>query len=411
MQLEKLFSEALGVKAPWKIVSLEFDSVKKKLDINVDFERGSAFEYEDPVTREKGTYGAYDTVEKSWRHLNFFEHECYIHARVPRVKPASGGIKLISPPWSGGAHGFTLLFEALILQLCKNMPVNQAGKILKVSDYRLWNVLDYYVEKALDQADHSNVNAVGMDETSLKRGHNYITLFVDMMEKKTIFITEGKDHNTVCEFVKTLEKRKGKSENIQDVSCDMSPAFIKGVREKLPNAKITFDKFHILKIINSAVDEVRRAEAKENPILKGMRYTFLKNENNLSVKQKEKKASLSQLNLKSMKALHIRESFQEMYQAKTCQEFEEHLKKWYFWATHSRLQPMIKAAKTLKNHWEGILQWKESQISNGILEGLNSIVQAAKRKARGYKFEHFRTMAYLLTGQLNLNAINQYLPT
>ncbi len=334
MQLERLFTEALGIKAPWKIVSLQFDSDKKRLDIKVDFERGSAFEYEDSSTKKKGSYGAYDTVEKTWRHLSFFEHECYIHARIPSVKPTSGGIKLISPPWSGLGHGFTLLFEALILQLCKNMPVNQAGKILGISDHRLWHVLECYVYECLTRADHSNVDTVGMDETSLKRGHNYITLFVDMIEKKTIFITEGKDHNTVCEFVKSLENSKGNGESIRNISCDMSPAFIKGVKEKLPNAQITFDKFHVLKVINTAVDEVRRSEAQENPILKGSRYIFLKNESNLSKKQKKQRASLSQLNLKSMKALHVRENFQEIYQAVTYQEFENYLNKWYFWATH-----------------------------------------------------------------------------
>lgn len=411
MQLEKLFTEALGIKAPWKVMSLQFDSEKKKLDIKVDFERGSSFEYEDPTTKKKGFYKAYDTVEKTWRHLNFFEHECYIHARVPRIKPSSGGIKLISPPWSGLAHGFTLLFEALVLQLCKNMSVNQVGKILGISDHRLWHVLECYIYKALAQANNSKVDTVGMDETSLKRGHNYITLFVDMLDKKTIFITEGKDHHTVCEFVKALENSKGKRENIRNVSCDMSPAFIKGVKEKLPNAQITFDKFHILKVINKAVDEVRRAEAAENPILKGARYVFLKNENNLTKSQKEKKASLSQLNLKSMRALHLRENFQAIYQANTYQEFEDYLNKWYFWATHCRLKPMILAAKTLKRHWDGILRWKESLISNGILEGLNSIVQAAKRKARGYKFEHMKVMTYLLTGKLNLSDINPHLPT
>ena len=292
MQLETLFAEALGIKAPWKITSLNFDSTAKKLDINVDFERGSVFEYEDPETKEKSSYKAYDTIEKTWRHLNFFEHECYIHAKVPRVKPICGGIKMISPPWSGLAHGFTLLFEALILQLCKNMPVNQAGKILNVSDHRLWRVLDCYVSAVLDKADYSTVDTVGMDETSLKRGHNYITLFVDMKAKKTIYLTEGKDHTTVSKFAQTLENRGGDRQKVENVSCDMSPAFIKGVKEELPNAQITFDKFHVLKIINTAVDAVRRAEAKNNPILKGARYTFLKNEKNLTAKQKQTKAKL-----------------------------------------------------------------------------------------------------------------------
>jgi len=260
-------------------------------------------------------------------------------------------------------------------------------------------------------ADYSEMKVAGMDETSLKKGHNYITLFVDMEKKKTTFITEGKGSKTVKEFAENLEENKGLRNNIKDVSCDMSPAFIKGVRENLPEAKITFDKFHVLKIINEAVDKVRRAEAKDNGVLKGSRYIFLKNESNLSKKEQAKKESLSQMNLKSMKALSIREAFQAIYSAPTTETFEQLLKKWYFWATHSRMPQIVSVAKTIKNHWEGILAWKVSEINNGILEGLNSVIQAAKRKARGYKIEHFKVMAYLLTGRLNFNKVNPYLPT
>lgn len=411
MQLETLFTEALGITAPWKIASLTFDSQKKQLNIEVEFARGSTFFYEDSETGEKGNYKAYDTVRKTWRHLNFFEHECYLHVKVPRIKPKDGGIKMIFPPWSGNVMGFTLLFEAFALEICRNMPVHQASRILHTTDHKLWHVLSCYVEKALGLADHSAVKAIGIDETSIKRGHNYISLFVDLIAKKTIFITEGKDHKTVTDFAQHLEEQGGKKENIKDVSCDMSPAFIKGVTKELPNAKITFDKFHILKIINEAVDSVRRAEAKTNPLLKGARYCFLKNSQNLTKDQKAKKESLSELKLKSMRALQIRETFQEIYKANTFEEFKLLLSKWYFWATHSKLKPMVKAAKTIKNHWDGILEWKKSQINNGILEGLNSIIQAAKRKARGYKFEHFKVIALLLTGKLNLKAINPYLPT
>jgi transposase len=411
MQLETLFTEALGIKAPWKITSLTFDSVAKRLDIQVDFERGTTFEYEDSETGEKEDCKAYDTVEKTWRHLNFFEHECYLHARVPRVKPKNGGIKMLMPPWSGFINGFSLLFEALIMQLAKNMPVDQLAKILNVSNHKIWHVMDCYVEMCLDTQEYSEVKTIGTDETSIKKGHNYISLFVDLIERKTIHIAEGKDHTTVTSFVEDFEQHGGKKENIKDVSCDMSPAFIKGIKQELPNASITFDKFHVLKIINKSVDEVRREETRGNPILKGTRYTFLKNDVNLTAKQREQKENLSKLNLKTMRALHIRENFQEIYKAPTYEDFHILLKKWYFWASHSRIKPMIKVAKMVKNHWDGILEWKKSQINNGILEGLNSIIQAAKKKARGYKIKHFKTMAFLLTGKLNLNAINPHIPT
>lgn len=411
MQLEELFTKALGIEDPWTIVSVEFDSIEKKLDINVDFKRGSTFDYKNPESEEIEHLSAYDTVEKTWRHQNFFQHECYIHARIPRVKPTSGGIKQISPPWSGKINGFTLLFEAFILQLCKNMPVHNAAKMLKISDHKIWAVLDRYVQMALAKALYIYLNAVGIDETSIRRGHNYISLFVDLNKKKTIFITEGKDNTTVAAFVEDLKEHGGKPEDIRDVSCDMSPAFIKGVHENLPFSEITFDKFHILKVINVGVDAVRREETKTNPILKGSRFVVLKNKENLTNNQKEKRASLSNMNLDTMKAMQMRENFQAIYQAETVEKFEEYLKQWYYWVTHSGLKPMIAAAKTIKDHWEGVVQWKRSQINNGILEGLNSIIQAAKRKARGYKFEHFRTIAFLLTGDLDLPSLNPFLPT
>lgn len=220
--------------------------------------------------------------------------------------------------------------------------------------------------KALGLADLSEVETIGVDETSLKKGHNYISLFVDLILKKTIFIAEGKDHNTVTAFVEALETSNGKKENIHDVSCDMSPAFIKGIKQELPNAQITFDKFHVLKIINHSVAEVRREEAKTNPLLKGARYTFLKNNQNPTAKQRDKKESLSKLNLKSMRALHIRENFQAICQTSTSEEFQCLLKQWYFWATHCKLAPMIKAAKMVKNHWDGILRWKDSLMQRQI---------------------------------------------
>ena len=354
------------------------------------------------------THKVYDTQDKTWRHLNFFEHECVLHARVPRIKRDDGCIRLVKPPWSGVSPGFTLLFEALILQLCTHMPVHNVSQLTGVSDFKIWRLLDTYIAAAKSNEDFSEITTIGMDETSVAKGHDYITLFVDLNQSRTIHISDGKDNTTVADFVGVLEGKGGDKKNIRDVSCDMSPAFIKGIRKNLPKAQITFDKFHIIKVINEAVDKVRKEEAKDNPLLKGTRYIFLKNDRNLTQAQKatKKELSLSGLNLKSMRAMRIREAFQLIYAAGNIEQFEACLKDWYFWATHSQLTPMIQAAKTIKNHWDGILKWKESQISNGILEGLNSILQAAKRKARGYKKPHFKTIAYLITGKLDFSEIN-----
>lgn len=403
----QIFEAALAVRTPWYVKDIQFDVISKRLDIYIDFKRGSTFPSTDSAHPDQ--YKVKDTLDKTWRHLNFFEHECYLHCRTPRIDLGGNKTELISPPWAGVVSGFTLLFEALVIELCAHMPVHSVCQIIKESDNKIWRMLEKYIDKALESEDYSHITAVGMDETSRAKGHKYITLFVDMLKGKTVHVAEGKDHKTVGEFVEILENHNGDRHQVSDVSCDMSPAYIKGVGEFLPNATITFDKFHILKIINEAVDQVRREEVSTQPILTNARYVFLKNEKNLTQNQRKKldELQLSKLNLKSIRALHIRENFQEIYKAPTTDDFETLLKKWYFWATHSRLDPIIKAAKTIKNHWAGVLAWKKSQMNNGLLEGLNSIIQAAKAKARGFRtFRYFRIVVFLVTGELNFKALN-----
>ena len=407
---KELFQMALNVTDPWFVSDLKFDADNKRLDIYIDFKKGSTFSYIDPKSKEEfAGLKVHDTKDKRWRHLNFFEHECYLHTRVPRVKLPNNKIKLISTPWEGLSNGFTLLFEALLVQLCQAMPVNRVANITKTSDDKLWSMLGSYIDTTRQEENFEDIDAIGLDETSRAKGHEYITLFVDLQKRRTIFITQGKDNLTVARFAYDFQNHNGSIEAIKDLSCDMSPAFIKGVKENLPNAKITFDKFHILKIINEAVDKVRKEEVSTNKLLKGTKYLWLKNYHNLTSKQKEKlnEFTLSNMNTKTLRAYNIRQSFQEIYQAKTEDEFITYLNKWYYWATHSRLEPIIKAAKTIKRHWDGVVHWYESKINNGILEGLNSVIQAAKSKARGYKtFKNYKIIVYLLTGKLDFALVN-----
>jgi transposase len=407
--MNTIFEAALSINKPWYIKDFEFDPDKKRLDLYVDFRKGSTFQVDEPGY--DGFYKVYDTVDKTWRHLNFFQHESYLHCRTPRIKYDKDKIKQIDPPWAGKSPGFTLLFEVLVMQLCAHMPVNTVCSVINENKNKIWRMLDRYVDMAREHENFSDMTAVGMDETSRAKGHDYVTLFVDLKERRTTFVAEGKDHATVEAFADDLKAHNGSPDQISDVSCDMSPAFIKGVRETLPGAKITFDKFHVLKLINEAVDQVRREEAATQPLLKKARYIFLKNERNLTKGQREtlEKLQLPRLRIKSVRALRVRESFQDIYQADTEDAFSLLLNKWYFWATHSRLKPIIKVAKTIKAHWDGILEWKRSYINNGILEGLNSIVQAAKAKARGFStFKNFRIIIFLTTGKLKFNLVNQY---
>lgn len=289
--------------------------------------------------------------------------------------------------------------------LAQQMPINSLAQLVGEQDTRLWRVLNHYVDSTRSEVDLSATVCVGVDETSKSRGHDYVSLFVDLDERKVIFATPGKDASTLERFCQDLSTHHGDPEHVKEVCCDMSPAFIKGVEQQLPNAQLTFDKFHVMKIINEAVDEVRRQEQKLRPELKYSRYVWLKNPQNLKASQSRRLEELDvkRLNLKTARAYHIRLNFQELWQ-QAPEQAEAFLKRWYFWATHSRLEPIIEAAYTIKRHWQGILRWFTSRINNGILEGINSIVQAAKARARGYRSaRNFITIIYLLAGKLKFD--------
>jgi transposase len=401
MNSASLFATALGIISPWKVDLVDFSKEDKRLDVKISFQRGATFAC--PVC---GTAApVHDTSEKTWRHLNFFQFEAYLTARVPRVKcpNAEHGVKQVPVPWARAGSGFTLLFEALLMTLVREMPVNAAAALLGEHDTRIWRVIDHYVQEARGRADHAGVCRVGMDETSAKRGQDYISLFFDMDKRRLLFATEGRDHETVTAFTEDLTTHGGDPEKITAASLDMSKAFIKGVTEALPNATITFDPFHLIKLMNDALSTVRAEEANLYPdLMRGSRFALLKNPENLNEKQHEALVRVCSTKLQTTRAYGIKLALQDVYCAATRQEGEARLKRWYSWAIRSRIEPVKTVARTVKNHWEGILSWFDSHLSNGFIEATNGLVQAAKRRARGYRStKNLINIAYLIAGKLD----------
>ena len=225
MKDTELIQIALMLTPPWKVAECQFDVNQERLNIHLDFLKGSQFSC--PAC-DQADCAVHDTKEKSWRHLNFFQHETYMTARVPRIKCSNCGVRLINVPWARAGSEFTLLFEAYIMILAPSMPVKRIAELVSEHDTRLWRMIQHHVDEAREEADYSDVKNVGVDETSSKRGHNYVSLFVDLEKQKTIFATEGKDSATVELFKDDLSKHHGDPEAIIDVSCDMSPAFYQG---------------------------------------------------------------------------------------------------------------------------------------------------------------------------------------
>jgi transposase len=394
-----LMQQALGLAPPWTVVCSDFDSAAGRLDVEIDFTPGSRFAC---PTCGAADCPAYDTQRKTWRHLNVFQHQAYLNARVPRVRCETCGIRQVNVPWARPDSGFTLLFEAMVMTMVSAMPVAAVARIVDEHDTRLWRVVHHYVDEGRARTDASEVTRLAIDETAARRGHDYITLFVDIDQARVLFTTEGKDAATVATFAEDLAAHGGDPAAIEEVCIDMSPAFIKGVAESLPEAGVTFDKFHAVKIINEAVDQVRRAEQKQQDVLRGTRYIWLRNPDNLSERQRSTLEALPTRHLKTARAYQIRLAFQDLYEQPS-DEAASYLKKWYFWATHSRLEPIIDAAHPIKRHWDGILRWFDSKIATGLIEGINSLVQAAKAKARGYRsIRNLKAMIYLVAGKLDL---------
>jgi len=399
--MEELFRVALGLAEPWQVVKVTFSEEQQRLDLWLDFPAGSRFPC--PACGEGA--GVYDTAERTWRHLNFFQHQTYLHARQPRITCPKDGVKTIEVPWARPGAGFTLLMEAFVLLLAQSgMTPRQLARVLDEHDTRIWRILQHYVEEARSRADHSSVRAVGVDETSRAKGQQYISVFMDLAEdrRRVLFVTERRDAETVHQFRRDLEAHGGSAEQVEEACLDMSPAYIRGLTEAFPRVQLTFDQYHLTALVNQAVDEVRRQEQRTHPELKGTRYVWLKNDWNRTEKQSAVFDALRGSHLATVRATHIKRVFQDLFACEGVEEAEPLLKRWYFWATHSRIGPIIKAAKTVKKHWDGVLRWFTSRISNGVLEAINSLIQSAKAKARGFRStEYLITMVYLIAGKLD----------
>ena len=411
MVTEKIFESALGISSPWFIAGMKFEPSQRKLEIRVDFEVGSRF----VVPGQSGEHPVHDTVTKTYRHLNFFQHECELTVRVPRVKLPDGKVAQVTPPWAGKLSGFTLLFEAFVLLLARETTFTGASRISGLSVHRVMALCEKDVNEAVSATDLSEVRRVALDETSRAKGQEYVTLFADAdpdpARRRVIFVAEGKDANTVEAFAANLRAHHGKPTQIDSVSIDMSPAFIRGITDHLPHAQITFDKFHVIAHASEAIDKMRRLEQKLDPSLKGLRWVLLKDRGKLTGAQRTELDGLlaRMTTTRTARAWHYREQLREILTRRQPNVVHLLLNRWCSNVLRSKVEPMKEVAEMVRSHLEGILAWVTSRQTNGFLEAINGLFQAAKRKARGYgRFRTIRMIIFLIAGKLDFSRINPY---
>lgn len=423
--IEALFTNALGLQEPWNVQKVALDTSRRRIDFNLSC---SAKRLPCPHCAAPAQ-GVHDRLSREWRHLDFFQFEAWLHAEVPRVTcSACGKTSQIDVPWAREGSGFTALFEALALSLCQELPVRQAAALLRCSDKQLWRRIEHYVSQARALEDMSQVKIVGIDETSLRKGQNYITVVHDLDLKRLLFACEGRDHQVVVDFADDLKAHGGDPEQIKHVCQDMSAAYAKGVAAALPQAQISYDRFHVIALANEAMDGVRRQEMSTQPqtvkdaladndrkLLKSLTWGMRRNPQDWSVKQTNAMYWLQRSTLKSARAWRLKMALRAVYAKATQQnsavQAKADLLGWISWARRSRLEPFKKLAATLKQRLDGVVRGMLDNRSNAYVEAMNGLLQQAKRAARGFRTaSHFIAIAYLRMSKLKHLPSNPLLP-
>ena len=410
MQVERvenfitMFTQSIGIQEPWYIDRVEFSEENAAVHIHAGARKTA--KYACPICGKESVRYDNEDKERTWRHGDVVFYPCYVHCRRPRVKCEEHGVHVVTPPWARRRSGFTLLFEAYAMLLLADMPVTKVCRALRCGHTAITNILRYWVEKAVAEDDLSEVEVLHIDETSHKKGQRYVTVVLDAKARRVIGVEEGRSEAAVEAFGAKLEAKGGSCDRIAQVASDMSSAYLKGREDWFPNAVSVIDRFHVKKLLLEGLDEVRRQEQgikKKGRSGWSQKKLLMIPGAKLSPAQSDKVQSLSRQYPKTGRAHRMVEALDVVYASDNEQQADERLSQLISWMRRSRLEPMKKAAQTLKKHRVEILAYFRSRLTNALAEGINSLIQAAKRKARGFPtFRGFACMICLVAGKLSL---------
>jgi transposase len=384
---------------------VELSATDRRVDVWVEHPARTRFNCPDC----DGVPAVYDhTAERAWRHLDSCAFLTFLHASPPRVDCPEHGVRQVRVPWAEPHSRFTTLFERLAIDVLTACDVASAAKLLGISWDEAWHLMDRAVTRGL-AAKPLNVPAlIGVDEKAAGKGHDYITVVSDLDAGTVEYIADERRQAGLDGYFEKFTA--GQLDGIQAVAMDMWEPFAASARTHLTDAdtKIVFDRYHLMTYLTKAVDTVRKQENKAlaaagDNSLAGSKYLWLYSAENLPARHQDRFAALRAGDLKTARAWAIKESLRHFWSYKRRGWGAKHFARWYFWATHSRLQPIIDAAKTLKRHEAGLMSYFTHRITNAGAEGLNSRIQAIKVSARGYRNrEHFKTAIYFHLGGLQL---------
>jgi transposase len=400
MKGNDLYERLLGLERPWRVKSVEMDTENKVVEVRVECRDKTAW-----VSEDGRRLHIHDWEEREWRELNTLQFQTKIVCKVPRLKdPDSGKTVMAAVPWAGKHSRFTLMFEAFAVELLlASSSVEAARKLLGLD----WRAVDEIrrraVERGLACREDEPVRYLGIDEKSFRKGHKYVSVASDLEAGRVLEVVDGRTEASADELMGAMA---GQLETLKAAAMDMWPAYMNALRRHAWHAFVVHDRFHVSQHLTDAIDSVRKQEHRElkadaDESLKDIRWTLLKRDH--SEDEAEAFAALERKGLKVAKAWNLRELFDRFWKFKCVHAAERFVHKWSELARQSGLEPMIKAAKMLENHLEGLLGYCKHPITNAGAEGFNSKIQTVKSNARGFRsFEKFRIAILFYCGKLDM---------
>ena len=333
------------------------------------------------------TTSYYDHTHTSWRHVSLGAWRVTVRAFLVRITCPTHGVTTESVPWAEHDSRFTRDFEDLVAWVAREMNATAVTRLLHIAWRTVGSIVERVVQRKLDPERLHRLYRIGVDEVSYRKGHKYLTVVADHVTGEPVWIEDGRTQETLGKFFDELGLEW--AGGLQAVTMDMCAPYIAAVRQRAPQAEIAFDPFHVVKLANEAVQQVRREEARsikgtpEAQALKGSRWTLLKAPENLREHEQAKLAEVAALNTRVYRAYLLKEELRTLYMCGTSAA-EKHLDAWAAWASRSRLQPFVRLARTLRQYREGVLAAIRMGLSNGRLEGINNKISVLKHRAYGF---------------------------
>lgn len=404
-----LYQMLLGLTPPWRVTEVTVvppvpPAVLGEINVRVEFPATEKL-----VCPECGqVVPGYDARPRTWRHLNTMQWKTFIHSDVPRSNCGDHGVKQIRVPWAEDQNRFTAMFEAFTLDVLQAVRSKvQAEKLTGLSWDQVDRVMELAVKRGLDRRSIESLRHLGIDEKSFAKGHDYATVLSDLDGKRVLDVIHERKKTAAIDLLKSIPQDQ--RARVKAIAMDMWEPFMDAAREVLPDADIVHDKFHCVRELTKAVDHVRKQEHRElkksgdEEVLKKTKYLWLRNPDNWSEHQREKFNQLRVDALRVGRAWSIKEAFAPFWEYRYAGSARKFFDRWYLWATHSRLAPMVAAAKTLKRHLPGLLAYCRHRITNAAAEGLNSKIQIIRANSRGFRnFEKYRIAILFHCGALSL---------